>query len=144
MSARKSLILAMLLLFALSAPVLAASPWIALTSPDPFAVWESRTNSMVPNTEPLTVWQTGRQYMVVWDFVGVEGRVQIDLMKEGKVFQTLSPVGGTAIGHDGKGSQTVIMPTEWISPTPYQIRIFSLATPNISSISEPFSIISKR
>ena len=36
MSTCKALILAMLLLFALSAPVFAASPWIALTSPDPF------------------------------------------------------------------------------------------------------------
>jgi len=144
MFTRKILIISVLLVFALSVPALAANPWIALTSPDPFTVWESRTNSMVSNTEPLTVWQTGRTYMVVWDFVGVDGRVKIDLMKGDAVFKTLSPDGGTAIGMDGKGSQTVMMSPDWVSTTQYQIRVSSLAMPGISSISEPFSIILKQ
>lgn len=143
MSTTKTLILSVLLVFALSVPAFAADPWIALTDPNPNKIWQASSGTMVP-AEPMTVWQTGRSYEVVWDFVGVDGLVQVDLMKDGKVFKTLSPVGGTPIGHDGKGFQTVNMATEWIATSPYQIQVSSLAMPGISSISEKFSIISKR
>ncbi len=143
MSTTKILILSVLLVFALSVPAFAADPWIALTNPNPSKIWQASSGTMVP-AEPMTVWQTGRSYEVVWDFVGVDGRVQVDLMKDGKVFKTLSPSGGTLIGHDGKGFQSVSMATEWIATSPYQIQVSSLAMPGISSISEKFSIISKQ
>jgi len=82
--------------------------------------------------------------MVVWDFVGVDGRVKIDLMKGDAVFKTLSPDGGTEIGMNGKGFQPVMMSPDWVSTSQYQIRVSSLAMPGISSISEPFSIILKQ
>ena len=149
MSTRKLLIISVLLVFALSAPAfaatppLAATPWIALTNPNPITIWQPSTGSMVP-AEPMTVWQPGRDYEVVWDFVGISGRVQVDLMKDGKVFKTLSPSDGTFIGHDGKGFQRVSMATEWIATSPYQIRVSSLSIPGISSTSEVFSIIAKQ
>lgn len=144
MFTRKILILAALLVFALSVPAFAANPWLALTNPEPYSVWESRTNSMVANTESLTVWQTGRTYMVVWDFVGVDGRVKIDLMKGATVVATLSPGGGTNVGENGKGLQEVMMSPSWVSTERYQVRVTSLSMPGISSISEPFLIIAKR
>ena len=149
MSTRKILLLSLLLVFALSVPVFAATPalaansWIALTNPNPVTIWQPSTGKMAP-AEPMTVWQPGRDYEVVWDFVGIEGRVQVDLMKDGKVFKTLSPAGGTSIGHDGKGFQRVSMATEWIATSPYQVQVTSLAIPGISSISEEFAIIPKQ
>ena len=143
MSTRKILILSVLLAFALSVPVLAATPWIALTNPNPITIWQPSTGNMV-SAEPMTVWQPGRDYEVVWDYVGISGRVQVDLMKDGKVFKTLSPSDGTFIGHDGKGFQRVNMATEWIVTSPYQIRVSSLSIPGISSTSEVFSIIAKQ
>jgi len=143
MSIRKILMLSVLLVFALSVPAFAANPWIALTSPNPYTIWQPSTGTMV-SAEPMTVWQTGRTYEVVWDFVGVDGRVQVDMMKDGKVFKTLSPSGGASIGHDGKGFIKVSMATEWIATSPYQIKVTSLAIPGISSISESISVIAKQ
>ena len=148
MSTRKILLLSVLLVFALAVPAFAATPaltatpWIALTDPNPYMIWQPSTGMMVP-AEPMTVWQPGRDYEVVWDFVGLDGRVQVDLMKDGKIFKTLSPAGGALIGHDGKGFQKVSMATEWIATSPYQIRVSSLAMPGISSVSEIFAIVPK-
>ena len=141
MFARKNIMLSVILVAILSVPAFAANPWIAITNPEPFTVWDARTSSMAPSDQPLDVWQTDRKQMVVWDFVNVSGNVQIDLMKDGKVFKTLSPEGGTAVGNDGKGSLTVRMSPDWVSTTHYQIRVSSLVMPDISSISKPFSIV---
>ena len=140
MFTRKTIALSIVLVFALSVTAFAATPWIAVTNPDPFMVWQN--GSMVPNTEFLTVWESGKEYMVVWDFVDLTGNVQIDVLKDGKVVTTLSPAGGTPIGNNGKGDQKVYA-NPWSGPGKYQVRVSSLEIPGISSTSAPFSVVVK-
>jgi hypothetical protein len=64
-STTKIMILSMLLVFALSAPTFAANPWITLTNPNPYKIWQAGSGTMVL-AEPMTVWQTGRSYEVVF------------------------------------------------------------------------------
>ena len=144
MSIRRIIILTALLAAILATHALAANPWIAVTYPAPYKVWDSQTASMVPNTEPLTEWQAEREHVVVWDFVSVTGNVQIDLLKDGKAFKTLSPAGGTPIGVEGKGFLEVRMLPEWAGNAKYQLRVSSLSMPDILSTSEPFAIIPKQ
>jgi len=140
---QRIIILSVLVLFALSVTAFAANPWIAVTTPDPFMVWQSSTSSMVPNTDPLTVWENGKEYMVVWDFVELTGNVRIDLLKDGAVVLTLSPPGGTPIGANGKGDQKTFANAVSGSGQ-YQVRVSSLEIPGISSISAPFPIVIKQ
>ena len=72
------------LIVALSVPAFAATPWISVIDPNPQTLWQKETESMVPNTDPLTVWQSGNEYMVVWDSAGLTGNVKIDLLKDGR------------------------------------------------------------
>ena len=65
MSTRRIIGLVVLLLFVLSAVALAATPWIAVVDPNPQKIWQKRTETMVKNREPVTVWESGKEYMVV-------------------------------------------------------------------------------
>jgi hypothetical protein len=142
MSTWRVTVFSVFLIVVLSVPAFAATPWISVIDPNPQTIWEKGTESMVPNTDPLTVWQSGNEYMVVWDSVGLNGNVKIDLLKDGAVVTTLSPAGGTAIGENGKGFlKTMIYASA--GPGNYQIRVSSLEVPGISSISEPVSIVVK-
>ena len=144
MSKQKLAVLSLvILMLAMSATVFAASPWISVIDPNPQKIWQKSSESMVNNTDPLTVWQSGQEYMIVWDSAGLAGNVKVDLMKNGEVATTLSPAGGTAIGENGKGFlKTVIIAP--LGAGQYQIRVSSMETSGISSISEPVSIIVKQ
>lgn len=144
MSKQKLILVSLVtLMFALSATAFAASPWISVIDPNPQKIWQKNTESMVSNNEPLTIWQSGQEYMVVWDSAGLAGNVKVDLMKNGEVATTISPAGGTAIGENGKGFlKTIIIAP--VGSGDYQIRVSSLEMPGISSISEPVSIIVKQ
>ena len=95
---------------------------------------------MVTNRDPLTVWQSGQNYMVVWDSAGLNGNVKVDLLKAGVVVTTLSPAGGVPIGEMGKGFMESYIYAS-AGPGEYQIRVTSVEMPVISSISEPVSIL---
>lgn len=140
MTTRRIIVLAVVLVFVMSVTVFAASPWISVINPNPQTIWQKSTGSMVPNTDPLTVWQSGQEYMVVWDSVGLNGNVQVDLMKGGALVTTLSPAGGTPIGTQGKGFMNTIIYAS-AGPGAYQIRVSSLEISGIESISEPVSVI---
>ena len=142
MTTRRIIVLAVVLVFVMSVTVFAASPWISVINPNPQTIWQKSTGSMVPNTEPLTVWQSGQEYMVVWESVGINGNVQVDLMKGGAVVTTLSPAGGIPIGAQGKGFMNTIIYAS-AGPGTYQILVSSLEISGIESISEPVSIIVK-
>jgi hypothetical protein len=135
----KAIILSVILVFALSVPVFAASPWISVINPNPERIWQKSTESMVANTEPLAVWQSGNEYMVVWDYEGLTGNVMIELLKEGKVVSILSPAGGIPIGYEGKGFHNMFV-FAVAGPGEYQIRISSLQMANISDRSQNVSI----
>jgi hypothetical protein len=142
MSKKQIVALSVVLMFAMSITVFAASPWISVIDPNPQTIWQKNTESMVNNTDPLTVWKSGQEYMIVWDSAGLAGNVKVDLLKSGAVVATLSPAGGVAIGENGKGFLKTIVAAPAGSGE-YQIQVSSLATPGISSISEPVSIIIK-
>jgi hypothetical protein len=135
MSKWKVLTLAAVLVFALSVPVFAASPWISVISPNPEKIWQKSTESMVPNTEPLAIWQSGKEYMVVWEFADITGNVQVELLKDGKVVTVLSPAGGIPVGANGRGFQEMFVFASAGSGH-YQIRVSSLQIPDISSLSQ--------
>lgn len=139
MSTRKIMAFAVVLILGLSVVAFAAPPWLSVTQPNPQKIWDKSTEAMVTNNDPLTVWKSGQNYMVVWDSAGLEGNVSVDLMKAGVIVATLSPAGGVPIGAEGKGFlESAIYATA--GPGEYQIRVSSLETPGISSISEPVSI----
>ena len=139
MSTKKIMAFAVVLMFGWSALAFAASPWISVINPNPQTIWNKSTESMMPNNDPLTVWQSGQKYMVVWDSKGLEGNVNVDLMKAGVIVATLSPAGGVPIGAEGKGFlESMIYASAGTGE--YQIRISSMEMPDISSISEPVSI----
>jgi hypothetical protein len=144
MSTRKILALTIVLVFALSVPAFAATPWVTVTNPDPAMVWQASTSTMVPNTDLLTVWEIGGRdyYMVVWDFDGLAGNVRIELLKDSVVVSTLSPPGGTPIGANGKGDQKTYA-SAWPGPGTYKVRVTSIET-GISDTSAPFKIVSKQ
>lgn len=139
MSTKKIMAFAVVLMFGLSAVAFAAPPWLSVTQPNPQKIWDKSTETMVTNNDPLTVWQSGQKYMVVWDSAGLDGNVRVDLVKADVVVATLSPAGGVPIGAEGKG---FLESTIYASAGPgeYQIRVSSMETPGISSISEPVSI----
>ena len=139
MSTKKIMAFAVVLMFGLSAVAFAAPPWISVTQPNPQKIWDKSTETMVTNNDPLTVWQSGQKYMVVWDSAGLDGNVRVDLMKADVVVATLSPAGGVPLGAEGKGFlESTIYSSA--GPGEYQIRVASVETPGISSISEPVSI----
>ena len=139
MSTKKIMAFAVVLMFGLSAVAFAAPPWLSVTQPNPQKIWDKSTETMVTNNDPLTVWQSGQKYMVVWDSAGLDGNVRVDLMKAGVIVATVSPAGGVPIGIAGKGFlESTIYATD--GPGEYQIRVSSVETPGISSISEPVSI----
>jgi len=139
MTKYKVAVLAAILVFSLSIPVFAASPWISVISPNPEKIWQQSTESMVPNTEPLAVWQSGQQYMVVWEYAGLTGNVQVELLKDGKAVSVLSPAGGVHVGENGKGLQEMYV-FATAGPGHYQIRVSSLQMPDIFSLSQAVSI----
>ena len=140
MSIRRIVVFVGALMFVLSAVAAAATPWIALTSPNPQEIWQQSTDSMVKNDNPLGVWQSGKKYMVVWDYEGLSGNVKIEMLKAGAVVALLSPAGGTPVGEVGKGfMETAISASA--GPGVYQIRVSSMEVPNIASVSEPITII---
>ena len=140
MSTRRIIGLVVLLLFVLSAVALAATPWIAVVDPNPQKIWQKRTETMVKNREPVTVLESGKEYMVVWDYEGLQGNVKVELLRAGAVVATLSPAAGTPVGENGKGfMKAYVFATAGTGK--YQVRISSLTVNDISSISEPVLII---
>lgn len=140
MSTRRILAVSVVLMLVMSATVFAAAPWISVINPNPQTIWQKNTESMVTNHDPLTVWQSGQNYMVVWDSNGLTGNVKVDLMKAGAVVTTLSPAAGIPIGAEGKGFMDTMIYAS-AGPGEYQIRVSSTEIPDISSISEPVSIL---
>jgi hypothetical protein len=139
MSVRRSIVLTIVLLLLLSTVALAASPWIAVVDPNPQKVWEKQTETMVKNVDPSTVWESGKEYMIVWDSAGLTGNVKVELMKDGKVVATLSPAAGIPVGEKGKGFlKTIVYATAGAGK--YQVGVSSLAVSDISSVSEPVQI----
>ena len=139
MSTIKIMAFVVVLMVGLAAVAFAAPPWLSVTQPNPQKIWDKSAETMVTNNGPLTVWKSGQNYMVVWDSAGLDGNVRVDLMKAGVIVATLSPAGGVPIGAEGKGFlESTIYATD--GPGEYQIRVSSMETPGISSISEPVSI----
>lgn len=135
----KVIALAAILVFALTIPVFAASPWISVISPNPEKIWQKSTETMVPNTDPLAVWQSGKEYMVVWEHTGLTGNVQVELLKDGKSVSVLSPAGGVPVGENGKGLYEMYV-FATAGPGQYQIHVSSLQTEGISSLSQAVTI----
>ena len=79
-------------------------------------------------------WTAGTTHAVTWHYTGAPGNVKLELLRSGSLAQTISS--NAAVGSNGSGSFSWLVPSTTALGNGYRIRITSLSTPAVTDSSD--------
>ena len=71
---------------------------------------------------------------ITWSYTGAPGNVKLELLRSGSLVQTISS--GAALGSNGSGSFSWLVPSTMALGNDYRIRITSVSTPSVTDTSD--------
>lgn len=114
-------------------------PYITDTSDETFSISSGSINVISPSAGEI--WKTGEVKTIVWKYEGNPGSyVNIQLTKDTQTFMTVANY--VPIGNGGTGSYKWKIPAILTPGSSYRIKIVVSTNPQISSVSDNFSISS--